>query len=388
MMQPNDFVTHICLIGDDPTANLTPIVDKNIASHRLVIVHTSGQQQSVDALTRIVKIRAHQVDTWLLPNTLSTEKIKLSLIRLFEQEINQMSDPNLNQSILLNASNGKRHHILSAYEIARSYKIPIFVIEPAQDTLCWLYPEDRGLTEISDRIKLHEFFHLNECELVSQKNKLGISKTLRELGEQWLSKSDKLHSGLAKLNYLAMIAKGQQPTAKQDDAMLSDESLQWLLESLERNKLLKLDGKLVRFLNNDIRFFCNGGWLEETTFSYIRGLRSEIQTIQDDGHSVEIERLVKGKKLLNELDVVALVNNKLYVIECKTKRYERGDGSNTLYKLDSLTDRLGSIKAKAALVTFFPLTKTERRRAVELDIKVISFEELPRLRESLKRWLS
>jgi len=380
-MDANESVTHICLIGDDPSANLTPLADHTIPSSRLVIAHLANQESAALALKSIAKTRGLQVDTWELPDSIETEVIKLSFIELFERESKS------EEQIWLNASNGTRQQVLSAYEIARSYEIPIFIVEPTYDAICWLYPEGRELTPIKDKIKLHEFFQVNECTLVSQQNQRGISKQIREIGNNWLAKANTLNSGLAKLNYLAMVAKEQNLKAKQNASMLSDDSLQWLLEDLERNDLISFNGKTVNFLSEDVRFFCNGGWLEEITFSYIRGLRSEIKTIQDDGHSVEIGRLINGKKVCNELDVVALVNNKLYVIECKTKRFENGGGSDTLYKLDSLAERLGGIKATCALVSFYPLTNAEKRRAVELGIEVFSVQELPRLKECLKQWL-
>jgi len=384
------FITHVCLMGEDPTANLTPVIDQSIPSHRILIAHEGHHNDAVAALSKIAKVRGYQVDTWLLPTTLSTESIKLSFMELFEQEIQYQknSKNGRNREIWLNASNGSRYQVLSAYEVARSYQYPIFVVEPKSDALCWLYPEERSAIIVNDKIKLHEFLLVNGCQMVSQKNQQGISTELRELGENWLNKADKLHSGLAKLNYLAMIAKGQQYTVQQDRAMIDDQSLQWLLEELESCQLIKIDGKSIHFLTDDTRFFCNGGWLEEATFGFVRGLRSELESIQDDGHSVEVERRIKGKTVKNELDVVALVNNKLHVIECKTKRFEHGSGNNTLYKLDSLADTLGGIKGKAALVTFFPINKAEMRRAVELNIRVFSAGDLPHLKERLKRWLS
>lgn len=394
MKKSSTSVTHICLIGDDPTANLTPVVDNNISCHRLVVAHELCQLNEYKLLEKVTKIRGYQVASWLLPTTCSTEAIKLSFMQLFERELNRhniktsTNTNNQTSQIWLNASNGSRYQVLSAYEVARSYGSPIFVVEPKQDALCWLYPEDWPLTPVNDKIKLHEFFSLNGCQLISQKNKRGIPKKLRDLGERWLMKANKLHSGLAKLNYLAMISRGEKHTSQQDKTMLEDQSLQWLLDDLAKNNLIEIAGKRVNFIDPDTVFFCNGGWLEEITFSFIRGLAGELKTIQDDGHSVEVERKVNRKKVVNELDVVVLVNNKLHVIECKTKRFEKGEGNKVLYKLDSLAERLGGIKAKAALVTFFPIRDVEVRRAAELEIQVFGVEELPRLKECLQAWMA
>jgi len=375
-------VTHLCLLGDDPTANITPIIDRNIPSDRLIIAHEAYQDKEVDALTSIAKNRDCEVVTWLIPTTFSTEEIKYNFLELFEKE------SKMSQEIWLNASNGSKHQLLSAYEIARLNNAPIFIVEPKYDALCWLYPEKQALTPVVDKIKLHEFFKLYGCSLTSQKNRNGISASLRELGSSWLSKADKLQKGLSKLNYLAMNAEGTNFSSKQDNAMLDDESLQWLLDKLENNNLIETEGTIVHFKNEETQFFCNGGWLEKTTFGIIRGLSSELTTLQDDGHSIEVERDVNGGIVKNEFDVVALANNKLHVIECKTMRFTKGEGNKVLYKIDSLAERLGGLKARAALVTFFAISNTEKRRAAELNIEIFTAERLPDLKGHLKEWIS
>jgi len=375
-------VTHICLIGEDPTANLTPIIDKEIASDRVIIAHEQHQHEQVEQLKKVIQTRGYKVDKWLIPTTFNTEEIKLNFMQLFEQEVTHPSET------WLNASNGSRYQILAAYEVARDYNASIFIVEPKYDALCWLSPENRAVTPVADKIKLHEFLAVNGCTLKSQQNKNGIPNDLRAIGENWLKQADKLQTGLAKLNYLAQFTHGDTFISKeQDNAMLNDESLQWLLNDLETLELIQVDGKSVHFQNEKTRFFANGGWLEEITFSYIRSLSSEIPELQDDGHSVEIERSINGKTIKNELDVVALVNNKLNVIECKTKKFKNGDGSNMLYKIDSLAERLGGLKCKAALVTFYPLNKSELIRAAELNIEVISGKDLPNLKQIVKNWL-
>ncbi|ALS34002.1 hypothetical protein PTRA_a2969 [Pseudoalteromonas translucida KMM 520] len=375
-------VTHICLIGEDPTANLTPIIDKDIPSDRVIIAHEKHQQEQVEQLKKVIQTRGYKVDKWLLPTTFNTEEIKLNFMQLFEQENTHPSDT------WLNASNGSRYQILAAYEVARAYDSKIYIVEPKYDALCWLSPENREMTPVADKIKLHEFLSVNGFTLTSQQNKNGVSLDLRAIGENWLKQADKLQTGLAKLNYLAQFTHGDTFIGKEQDiAMLNDESLQWLLNDLEILDLIKVDGKSVHFQNEKTRFFANGGWLEEITFSYIRSLSSEIPELQDNGHSVEIERSINGKTIKNELDVVALVNNKLHVIECKTKKFKNGEGSNMLYKIDSLAERLGGLKCKAALVTFFPLNKSELARANELNIEIFVGTSLKLLKNNIKNWL-
>lgn len=381
MNQP-PIVTHICLIGDDPTANLTPIIDKEIPSDRVIIAHEEHQQKQVEQLKKIILTRGYKVDTWLLPSTFNTEEIKFNFMQLFEQEANHPSDT------WLNASNGSRYQVLAVYEVARAYNAQIFVVEPKYDALCWLFPENKGLTQVADKIKLHEFLSLNGCILTSQQNKNGITRDYRDIAENWLKQADKIQTGLAKLNYLAQFTSEESFISKeQDNAMLNDKSLQWLLNDLEIYELIKRVGTSIQFKNEEARFFANGGWLEQITYSYVKNLSSEIPELQDSGHSVEIERTINGKTIKNELDVVILANNKLHVIECKTKKFKYGEGSNMLYKIDSLSERLGGLKCSASLVTFYPLNKNELARAKELGIEVFYGENLNNLKARLKAWI-
>lgn len=383
-------MTHICLMGDDPTANLTPVIENKSVENRLLIVYQQHQEKSLNALTQVAKTRGCSVDSWLIEEDLSVEDLKFSFIRLYESEIergqyrDRMDD--FRKSYCLNASNGSRQQVLSAYEISRSYQVPIFIIEPKSDCLCWLYPESRKKQAISDRIKIHEFLSINHSRVLSQKKTEDLTASMKAIGNQWLSKVQSLASGLSKLNYLASSADNSNLKARQNQSMLSDQSLQWLLDELASNKLIEFDGKNINFLSEKNRFFCNGGWLEETTFAIVKRLSTELPIIQDVKHSVEIARAVDSKNVRNELDVVALVNNKLHVIECKTKRFDSSDGNHTIYKLDSIVNRLGGIKARAALVSFYPLNKAEMRRAKENDIEVFSVSDLQDLSGCLHAW--
>lgn len=381
-------VTHLCLLGNDPSANLTPLADSTIPSQNLVICFTESQKHAMESLTKVAKTRGLVVSHWQLPEHAMTEQLKLSFMHLIESLANQSPSELSPTEIWFNASNGSRQQVLSAYEVVRGYQLPIYIVDPTSDKVCWLYPEGREPIEITDTIKLHEFFVLNGCNLVSQKRLKGVKKTAKSLALNWLEKAKKLTKGLAKLNYLAVIARGPKLVAQMDKPLLEDHALQWLLDELDKIGLIEVKGRNVTFSDKQTLFFCSGGWLEEVTYSLVRELARHLPEIQDTGHSVEIERAVGSQTVLNELDVVALVNNNLYVIECKTKQYDRGEGNKVLYKLDSLAERLGGIKAKAALVTFFPISPAERRRANELRIQIYGPEQLPSLKHHLKLWMS
>ena len=79
--------------------------------------------------------------------------------------------------------------------------------------------------------------------------------------------------------------------------------------------------------------------------------------------------------------LLRVVNNKLHIIECKTKGM-RDDGDDTLYKLESLRDLLGGLQARAMLVSFRPLRHNDITRAEDLGLALIGPDELKDLKNS------
>ena len=124
----------------------------------------------------------------------------------------------------------------------------------------------------------------------------------------------------------------------------------------------------------------------------IQGLRKELPEIQDLARGLEVCRGDHGKPVRNELDVAFLADNRLYVIECKTKRFKGGGadgpGAEALYKLDTLAPLLGGLGARAMLVSFQSLSEPDQRRARELGIRSCVGSELHGLREAIRRWVT
>jgi hypothetical protein len=376
-------VTHICLVNEYPTSILSPIIDPKIPSNKLIIVSAKEFTQQSKLIIHVAKTRGYQAEHKILPSTCCTTELKKAFLNIFENELNQ------NKNIWLNATNGTRYQALAAYEVARSFSAPVYVVDPNNDSLQWLHPEDRSPTPIENKLKLHEYFSINGSSLVSQQSKHGISSRIRKLGAKWASQSKVIGASLARLNYLAYSAQSESLLSKpMDSHSLRDEHLLALVEELAQENMLVLQSdNRLRFSNPEARFFCNGGWLEEYVFGLIRDIRSQFSSIQDDAHSAEIERLVDGRKVKNEIDVMALVNNKLHIIECKTKRMKAGAGTDTLYKLDSLNELFGGLAGKAALVTFHRISDSDKARAFELDITIFGPDKLLDLRGHLELWL-
>ncbi|EHU5003825.1 DUF1887 family protein [Vibrio vulnificus] len=375
---------HVGIIDQDPVRLVTPLLDLRTVSTHIVFIGDESQRDMYQRLHSVLAQRDITSELFVIPSVVDTRLIKQSIQILAEDLKSRGED------VKLNASCGLRHRLLSVYEVFRTYHWPIFVVEPNSDKLCWLYPDGREDTQVQDRITVADYLTIfgargefNEVELPPQ-----LDQKLHELGERWASHALELGPGLATLNYLATTCRKEQKL----DVELSEKQqgyreLNMLLADLVEAQIATYENGILTFANEDARRFSNGEWLETLVHSTVKQIQDDMPTIQDHSLNVQVYRQLGEREVRNELDVASVVNNKLHIIECKTKGM-RDDGDDTLYKLESLRDLLGGLQARAMLVSFRPLRHNDITRAEDLGLALIGPDELKDLKKHLTDWFA
>ncbi|KHT35824.1 hypothetical protein SE23_20150 [Vibrio sinaloensis] len=373
---------HVGIIDQDPIRLVTPLLDNRTISNHIVFIGVKAQEDMYLRLHNVLAKRDITSEFFEIPNVANPSQIKKAITVLAE-DLKARS-----QEVKLNASCGLRHRLLSVYEIFRTYHWPIFVVEPNSDRLCWLYPDGKEDTQVQDRITIDDYLTIfgargefSEHQLPPQ-----LDQKLYELGERWASNALELGPGLATLNYLATTCRKEQ----QLDVALSEKQqgyreLNMLLTDLVEADIATYENGVLTFANEDARRFSNGEWLETLVHSTVRQIQQDMPTIQDHSLNVQVYRQLGEREVRNELDIASVVNNKLHIIECKTKGM-RDDGDDTLYKLESLRDLLGGLQARAMLVSFRPLRHNDITRAEDLGLALIGPDELKDLKAHLTQW--
>lgn len=375
---------HVGIIDQDPIRLITPLLDNRTLSDHIVFIGVKAQESMYMRLHNVLSKRNISSEFFEIPNVANTSQIK-DAVSILAEDLKARK-----QDVKLNASCGLRHRLLSVYEIIRTYHWPIFVVEPNSDRLCWLYPDGKEDAQVQDRITIDDYLtvfgargEFNDIELPPQ-----LDQKLYELGERWASNALELGPGLATLNYLATTCRKEQKL----DVALSEKQqgyreLNMLLSDLVEADIASYENGILTFANEDARRFSNGEWLETLVHSTVRQIQKDMPTIQDRSLNVQVYRQLGEREVRNELDVASVVNNKLHIIECKTKGM-RDDGDDTLYKLESLRDLLGGLQARAMLVSFRPLRHNDITRAEDLGLALIGPEELKDLKHYLTRWFA
>jgi hypothetical protein len=374
--------THLILISAQAVPNITPVLDETFKPRQVIMLVSPDMHQRADWLEQVINKRGVKTSRWLIADAWDIEHIRDRVLTLI--------GAHPDGSLALNATGGTKPMSIAAYEVFRDLRQPVFYVHPEQDRIIWLYPATRPSQALADRIKLPEFFQAYGATVSGQGDKLGVQANYRELTETIIRRISYYAAGLGSLNYLAQQAYGQL-SCQLNRQQLNDPALLDLIALFAGNNLITQEKNRLVFADESARFYVNGGWFEQHVYGLCLNIKKQTG-IQDIARSIQVDRLHQNKPVRNEIDVTFLKDNRLYVIECKTKRYSghdavHSDGANTLYKLDTLKDLLGGLQAKAMLVSFIQPNEHVVQRAGDLKIALCYHKQLPQLTEKLLAWI-
>ncbi|MCX7085659.1 MAG: DUF1887 family CARF protein [Methylococcales bacterium] len=372
--------THLILVSAQAVPNITPVMDERFKPKNVVLLVSPDMANRADWLEQIYTKRGIKSRRCLIKDAWDIEHISQIVLDL----LTEYKDG----CLALNATGGTKPMSIAAYEVFRDLHQPVFYVHPEQDRVIWLYPTNQEGQDLADRIKLPEFLQAYGATVTAQGEAFGVPADDRELTEEIITRIAYYSKALGALNYLAQQATGSLKVELNPQQM-KDYILADLIYLFSKHKRLSLDKNTLVFPTEEARFYVNGGWLEQHVWGICLNIKKE-SGIQDIGRSVQVERQHKNQPVRNELDITFLKDNRLYIIECKTKRFSGRDqtgGADSLYKLDTLKDLLGGLQAKAILITFTPPNKYDVQRAGDLRIALCAYQELPKLKEILLNWI-
>lgn len=378
--------THLVLVHDQLIPNILPALDEHFRPCHVCLLSAPHFARQSERLTAILKESGVTVSSWPIDDPWDLDHVRERVRAL-------LTDPTL-ALLALNASGGPLPMCLAAYEVFQQADLPIYHVHPETDHVVWLHPAGQPSFNLADRLRLDAFFRAQDLRLVSA-NRQGINESLRALTATLAAQTKQYAAGLGTLNWLASTAEERNSLVSPvlTTEQLRDPHLAELLQLFGAQGVLTVDaGQRVVFSNPSARFYVNGGWLEEHVFGVVSNLRQEFPLIQDLGRSLTVIWDEKVSTVKNEIDVAFLANNRLYLIECKTKRYDRDDSPEaqiaaTLYKLDTLRDYFGGKTARAMLVSYRTLEPRALQRAQEYGIAVCDGAKINKLGEVLKKWI-
>ena len=375
----NKVSTHVYLVSAQATPNITPALDSGTRPEAVVLVVSPDMEKQAKWLSDVLRTAAGvKVSLWPISHPWNISHVQDRILDLMTELEGE--------SVALNATGGTKPMSIGAYEVFRADNKPIFYVHPERDELVWLFPSNQPSHQLADRVKIPHFIESYGGQVVSQ-GVSSIPPRYRDFADTLIIDIEQYARSLSTLNFYAGSAMRSLSSEIVRESVIRDNEFRELLAQLSDLNMVSLkNGRLV-FSSEEARFFANGGWLEQYVLSVLNSLKKDLPSIQDTASSVEV---VRGDGVKNELDVVFLADNRLHIIECKAKNFKSGSatsGADTLYKLDSLVEAVGGLKASALLVSYQSLSDHDIKRAQSMGVTVFQGALLKGLRAHLKQWI-
>ncbi len=372
--------TQVCLVSNQPIPNLTPLLDSSLEARRAILVVTPDMHERAGWLEEVLRPRGIRSELWPIDDAWDFDAIQSRIMELLERETADGARP------ALNATGGTKLMSIATYEAFRAYELPIFYVHPERDSIVWLQPDGHGgqQQELEDRLRLEAFLQAHGARVMHKPRRHLPATGDLELAETLIQRQDRYSRPIGTLNWLASSADHPGLDARLER---TGRELDELLDLFQQHGKLTRHGNNITFSDEEARFYANGGWIEGHVYNQLHRLRDSLPRLQDYAYALEVTRQQRDKTIPNELDVAFLHDNRLHIIECKTRRFresaEESAGAEALYKLDTLRDLMGGLQARAMLASYRDLPGHDRSRAVDLGIRVCAGSQLQHLRQHL-----
>jgi hypothetical protein len=368
------------MVSGQPTPNLTPVLDERTRPEQVVMLVSPDMRQRAEWLGDVIKSYGVMVVRKEIRDAWNIEMITDDMLQIFAE---------LDDNSGLNVTGGTKLMAIVAYEAFRSEERPIFYVHPEHDRLLWLYPKMEPV-DLQNRIRIENFLRVHGGKITRRVDRGSVPSEWKQTTHAIINEIERLGSALGEVNRLADSAKKTMRSDPIAPKWAGSRDFRNLLELFESAGFLRIKKDRILFPSEKRRFFVNGGWLEYHVKNIVDGLRSRLP-IQDIAHSLDVCHIDRCD-VKNELDVVFLLENRLYIIECKTKHFASRNKNNdqkaaeTLYKLDVLKD-YGGLRAAGMLVSFRKLRKADQERADALGIRAVIGTAIRRLEREIEQWV-
>lgn len=367
---------HLIAFVDDILSDIiTPALDPRFQIKRVTLFCEDDNHHETDHVAAVARRAGLEVITQPIQPDWDMDAVREHLTSAINKSPSRS---------LINLSAATPLQAAVAQEVALIRQIPAFVIHPEKDTLIWLtpVPEEHPAedTDINNSLSLEHYFGLFGHEVSQYQYRLNSRDAdLEELAGQMALLALSSPNSIHEINWAS---------SEMDENYVSLRRVtnnHKLKEFINRSGIaaLKPDGR-IDFRNATSRVFLGGGWLEIWLLAEAAALKSEFQ-IHDAACGIKI---TAHEGVSNEYDLAMLVNNQLYLVECKTVSTQKksGVGQDVIFKLDSVS-QLGGLDAHAMLVTLNSPTPNEQTRADLQELEIINGKQLLKIRQRLRDWI-
>jgi Domain of unknown function (DUF1887) len=152
---------HICLLSEQPSPNICPLLDPRMQPREVVLVVTPQQRQRVEHYRAVLGPRGVKVAVLEIGNAFDTEEIAGCVEKELDSRLKQ------GQHILINATGGTKPMSIAAYMVGYNRDVPVFYVH--DDQIEWLCNPDKKYESmhLQERLKLEAFLQIHGVEVIA-----------------------------------------------------------------------------------------------------------------------------------------------------------------------------------------------------------------------------
>lgn len=327
---------HVCLVSAQPIPNLIPLKMEALKPDKVVLLVSDDMKVQAERLKHVTKDWGITVEVYpISPFDLeSARETCLNLLTELE-----------NEEVVLNFTGGTKVMALAAVDVFKAIEKPMLYVDTQNRKILYFAP---GLQHIEFKsvIKVKPYLAAYGQEIVEDDTAKTRTDNHRALIESLVNRINHFEKVIGTMNYYSARARDSKQFPHKEK--IEKEKLSWplfmeLVKLFEDNGIVSLQGEYICYGTEDDAKLASGGWFEEYVFRTVSSL-----------HPTDLHTGVKVSSN-NEYDVVFTNNNQLYLIECKTKKFDSEDdarNADPIYKLDSLKDAAGGIYGKGMFVSY------------------------------------
>jgi hypothetical protein len=373
---------HLCIATGQNLANLIPAVQ--LKADKVVILETPAMRVSAENLKAALKARGIGAQRMAFDDA-SPEAIVASAQKV-ALELGETP-------VIFNATGGHKLMTLALTDELHALagdNLHLLYCETRYDRIDWLKPH-ASAESMQDSLKLEDIMMTQGYRIQTRGDRdvqwMRDADERGELTRALGDGADKLAKFFGSLNKLADKALNEPDgpfRACQELPFTPGGRNADILRDAQRNGLLNWDNESeIVFAHPEAARYFRGGWLEEYVWLKLRNLKPTDYAI-----NLRVETV--GAKTDNEFDAAIVHRNRLLLVECKTKRFGRDSSkdSDHIYKLAQLSRQVGGIMGRGLLLSARPIDDEMKDRARDNQIDVLAAEDVKKLVEYLKTWMS
>lgn len=374
---------HICLVSEQTLPNYLGAIVPGASPKKLHLVVTARMNERANILEKALRQRGCDVEQYPLAAPQPDAMMEV-LDVIYEKT---------GTDVAINVTGGTKIMALTAVEWAN--------IQDERPFLFYVDTDSKRILQIGGK---QEQFQLNMALKLKELLKVGTGADIFAQDNSALSVKERdsleqlLQTFLKNKTALGLFNKCSKDA---EDNLYTKIPYKCPLEFSRAISIAQKAGKLhvtsdeIMYESEEARFWCNGGWLEEFVKAKLYGMKG-CGLIDDWASNIEIfkEQKSSAKNIRrspnpqNELDAAFTVDNRFFVIECKTANLAKHGGVSTAsYKLDSLRKNLGGVFSRGMIVSVLDPRPEDIQRCKDLRIELLYGANVLKLEEKLKSWI-